>query len=96
MKILVLAAAVVLSAMSAATAETPRENAARHGDLFIPYGPQPPTAAQLRADPKLRRYPGLTPLEHDTANQHLGPDKPTPKSVCYSQWDGNTSRSVCY
>jgi hypothetical protein len=96
MKTLVLTAAVVLAAMSTATAETPRENAARHGDLFIPYGPQKPTAAQRRADPKLDRYPGLTPLEHDTANQHLGPDKPAPKSVCYSQWDGNTSRTVCY
>jgi hypothetical protein len=96
MKTLVLAAAVVLSAMSTASAESPRENAARHGDLFIPYGAHPPTAAQRRADPKLDRYPGLTPMEHDTANQHTYPDAPKPKSVCSSAWGGGRSTTVCY
>jgi hypothetical protein len=100
MKTLVLAAAVVLAAVSTATAETPRENAARHGDLFIPYGPQPPTAAQRRADPDLDRYPGLTPRESNT--RHLTPAEqlrqgaPAPKSVCTSQWNGYSSSTVCY
>ena len=95
MRKLILALAI-LAVPFAAGAETPRENAARLGDLFIPYGAHPPTAAQLRADPKLRRYPGLTPLEHDTVNQHRGPDAPAAKSTCYTAWTSNNSVTTCY
>jgi len=91
MKTLALAAAVMLSAASAATA----------GDKFIPYGPQTPTAAQRRADPDLDRYPGLTPREsnprrHLTPAEQLSQGAPAPKSVCRSVWNGYSSVTACY
>jgi hypothetical protein len=99
MKTLALAAAIVMSAVSAASAETPRENAARLGDLFIPYGAQPPTAAQRRADPDLDRLPGLTPRESGTRltpAEQLRQGAPAPKSVCRSVWNGTSSVTACY
>jgi hypothetical protein len=91
MKTLAFAAVCLSITSMAAAAETNQ-----YGDLIIRTSPQPPTAAQLRADPKLRRYPGLTPLEHNTANQHRDPNAPAAKSACYTVMNGNTSSTVCY
>ena len=89
MKTLALAAVVMLSAVSTATAAETDRNWSR-----------PPTAEQRLADPDLDRYPGLTPREsnprrHLTPAEQVRQGEPAPKSVCRSQWNGNNSITVC-